>query len=75
MFGAFIRAAPTVAVGVLVGSILSWILSEMAHLMGPDGSLVRTSFAAVGDNAILVIVLSVIVALLARANAEAKLGV
>lgn len=74
MYGAILRGAFTAAVAGLVTGILSTVLGFMAPYMGPQDGLVRVSFSAIGENALLVAILGIIVTLLARANAEATPG-
>jgi hypothetical protein len=75
MYGAILRGAFTAAVAGLVTGILSTALGYMAPYMGPQDGLVRVSFNAIAENALLVAILGIIVTLLARANREASLGV
>lgn len=75
MYGAILRGAFTAAVAGLVTGILSTALGFMAPYMGPQDGLVRVSFSAIGENALFVAIMGIIVTLLARANTEASLGV
>jgi hypothetical protein len=75
MYGAILRGAFTAAVAGLITGILATALGYMAPYMGPQDGLVRVSFSAIAENALLVAILSIIVTLLARANREASLGV
>jgi len=74
MLGAFVRAAATLAVGGFAGALLSWLVGQFLPFLGPQSGLLYRSFAGIADNAVLIIILSGIVTLLARANVERRLG-
>lgn len=74
MFGAYLRGALNLALGALVGALLSYALGLFLPYMGAESSILYRSFEGVANNATLVMILAAIVTVLARANVERRLG-
>ncbi|CAI49743.1 uncharacterized protein NP_7028A (plasmid) [Natronomonas pharaonis DSM 2160] len=74
MFGAFIRAVLSAGAAVLIAAILSFILGFFLPFLGPEDELLYRSFAAVAEHNLLVMMLAVCAALVARAVVEARPG-
>ena len=74
MFAAYIRAALTLGVAVIVGIILELIVPFLLPFQGPQDSLLYQSFATVADNALLIMVIAVGFGLIVRAVVERSPG-
>jgi len=74
MFAAFVRAALNLLAGALIGALVDYTSGFIAPLLGEPNDLLRQSFTAIGDYAILFGILAALVTLLARANIERRLG-
>ena len=74
MLGAVVRNAGAAVGGAFLGALLSRGLAYFLPLMGPTNGLLYRSFAGIGDNALLVMLLSAGIALFARATVEGGVG-
>lgn len=77
MFGALIRAAVGGACGGFIGVLLGWMMPLFVDVMlveATEDSLLVRSFSAVGEHAVAVIILSMLMGVIAAAAAEGRLG-
>jgi hypothetical protein len=80
MFGALLRAAPTALLAALIAAILQRVLNPLLDVMlgGPTASqsdpLIK-GLITVGNNSLLIGILSILLALIARAVVEKRVGV
>ena len=75
MFAAYIRAAITLGIAVVVGVILQMVIPFFLPFQGPEDGLLFQSFSTVADHGILMMVTAIGVGLLARAVVESNVGV
>jgi hypothetical protein len=76
MFGAAIRAASTFAAGMLFASILKAVLAPFQSILKPalgQNAMLVQSLAEVNDSFMLIIIISVGLAFIARAVVESRL--
>jgi len=72
MFGAYIRAAITIGVAVLSAAILQFLVPFFLPFLGPETSLLYRSFNGIAENALLIMLVAVGAALIARAVVESS---
>ena len=70
MFGAYLRAALTIAFAVLASAVLQFLIDPLLAFLGPQNSLLYRSFAGVAENALIIMLLAVGAGVIARAVAE-----
>jgi len=70
MFGAYARAALTLAFAVLIASVLQFVVSPLLGFLGPESSLLYRSFNGLAENALLIMALAVGAGVIARAVTE-----
>ena len=75
MFAAYIRAAITLGIAVVVGVLLQMLVPPFLAFQGPEDGLLYQSFEAVAEYGILLMVTAIGVGLLARAVVESNVGV
>ena len=74
MFGAPIRIGLSTVAGAVRGAVMSRGLGYMLPLMGDTNGLIYQSFAGISNHALLIMVLSGVLALFARATVESGGG-
>lgn len=77
MFGALIRAAVGGACGAFIGVLLGWVIPMFVDVMrveATEDNLLVRSFTAVGEHAVAIIILSMLMGVIAAAAAEGRLG-
>jgi len=72
MFGTTIHAAVSAAFGAVLGAFLSFILGYLLPFLGPHDGLLFRSFQGVSDHALLAMIVSSLLFLVARAVTEAS---
>lgn len=70
MFGAYVRAAATIAFAVLAAAVLQFIVAPLLGFLGPESSLLYRSFSGVADNALVIMLIAVGAGVIARAVTE-----
>lgn len=70
MFGAYLRAALTIAFAVLASAVLQFLVDPLLQFMGPQNSLLYRSFSGLAENALIIMLLAVGAGVIARAVAE-----
>jgi hypothetical protein len=70
MFGAYLRAALTLAFAVLIAAVLQFVVSPLLTFLGPESSLLYRSFNGLAENALLIMALAVGAGVIARAVTE-----
>jgi hypothetical protein len=70
MFGAYVRAAATLAFATLIAAVLQFVLAPFLDYLGPESSLLYRSFSGLAENALFIMVLAVAAGVLARAVEE-----
>jgi hypothetical protein len=70
MWGAYLRAAATLAFAVLAAAVLQFIVSPLLGFLGPESSLLYRSFNGLAQNALLIMALAVGAGVIARAVTE-----
>jgi hypothetical protein len=70
MFGAYLRAALTLAFAVLIAAVLQFVVSPLLTFLGPESSLLYRSFNGLAENALLIMALAVGAGVIARAITE-----
>lgn len=74
MFGAYIRAGITIAIAVLSAALLQFIVPFLLPYQGPEESLLYQSFSALAENALVIMIVAIGAAVLARAVVESRMG-
>lgn len=74
MFGAYARAGLTIPVAVLFAAILQWIGPMFLPMLGAETTPLYRGFAALVDNALLIMLVAIAAAVLARAVVESNAG-
>jgi len=74
MFGSYIRAALTAGASVLFASVLQFIVNPMLPMLGAEDSLLFRTFDAVTEYALLIMIVAVGAAVIARAVTESNAG-
>lgn len=70
MFSAYVRGALNVGAAVLVGAILQFIVPYLLPYQGDSDSLLYSSFEAISENAILIMLVAVGFTLIVQASIE-----
>ena len=70
MFGAYLRAALTLAFAVLIAAVLQFVVSPLLTFLGRESSLVYRSFSGHAENALLSMALAVGAGVIGRAVTE-----
>jgi len=70
MFGAYVRAAATLAFAVLAAAVLQFLIAPFLGFLGPETSLLYRSFSGVAENALLIMALAIGAGVIARAVTE-----
>jgi hypothetical protein len=70
MFGAYARAALTIAFAVLIASVLQFVVSPLLTFLGPESSLLYRSFNGLAENALIIMLIAVGAGVIARAVTE-----
>jgi len=70
MFGAYLRAALTIAFAVLASAVLQFLVDPLLQFMGPQNTLLYRSFSGLAENALIIMLLAVGAGVIARAVAE-----
>lgn len=74
MLSTYFRGGVTLAFGVLLAAILSFVLQFFIPLMGPEGSLLRSSFEALDTWMLFLMIVAVLGSIIMRAIVEGSLG-
>jgi len=74
MYGAYIRSVLYIGGAVLLSAIISIVATPLLAFQGPTDSLLYESFAFVIDEALLLMLLSIALGLVARASVEGGLS-
>ena len=72
MFSAYLRAAILAPIAVLVGAVLSWILSFLMPFMGPEDGLMYQTFAAIGEWVVFLFLIAIAFGVIVRSVVEAE---
>lgn len=72
MFGAYARAAATIAFSVLAAAVLQFIVAPFLDFLGPTDSLLYRSFDGLAENALLIMLIAVGAGVIARAVTESR---
>lgn len=70
MFGAYARAALTIAFAVLIAAVLQFVVSPLLAFLGPESSLLYRSFNGLAENALIIMLIAVGAGVIARAVTE-----
>jgi hypothetical protein len=70
MFGAYLRAALTIAFAVLASAVLQFLIDPLLGFLGPQNSLLYRSFSGLAENALIIMLLAIGAGVIARAVAE-----
>jgi len=70
MFGAYVRAAATLAFAVLAAAVLQFLIAPFLDFLGPESSLLYRSFNGLAENALLIMALAIGAGVIARAVTE-----
>ena len=70
MFGAYIRAAGTVAVAVLSAAVLQFAVPFLLPYQGAPDSMLYQAFSGVADNALIIMLFAIAAGVLARSVTE-----
>lgn len=70
MFGAYVRAAATLAFAVLAAAVLKFLVSPFLEYLGPESSLLYRSFNGLAENALIIMLIAVGAGVIARAVRE-----
>jgi hypothetical protein len=70
MFGAYARAALTIAFAVLIAAVLQFVVNPLLAFLGPESSLLYRSFSGLTENALIIMLIAVGAGVIARAVTE-----
>ena len=72
MFSAYLRAAILAPIAVLVGAVLSFILSCLMPYMGPEDGLMYQTFAAINEWVVCLLLIAIAFGVIVRSVVEAE---
>lgn len=74
MLSTYFRGAVTLGFGVLLAAILGFVLQYFIPMMGPEDSLLRSSFEALDTWMLFLMIVAVLGSIVMRAIVEGSLG-
>jgi len=74
MFGIYLRSPLTAGYAVLVASVLQFVVNPMLPMVGAEGSMLYRTFDALTEYALLIMLVAVGAAVIARAVTESSAG-